>query len=69
MNKCEPRFLIDNKVALAKLHVCTAGNAHETRGLTRGGTVGEGLKEEVTLESGLKGCDWTKMNPVKDRGH
>ena len=68
MNTYEPRFLIDNKVALAKLHVRAAGNTHETRGLIRDGTAGEGLKEEMTLESGLKGCDWTKMSPVTDGG-
>ena len=61
-------FRSDNKVGLAKFRVRAAGNAHETGGLIRDGTVGEGLKEEMTLEFGLKGCDWTKMNPVKDRG-
>lgn len=68
VNKHEPRFLIDDKVGLAKFHVRAAGNAQETGGLIRDGTVGEGLKKEMTLEFGLKGCDWTKMKPVKDRG-
>lgn len=38
-------------------------------GSSEAGCWGEGLKEEMTLEFGLKGCDWTKINPVRDRGH